>query len=494
MTNEAPLATSHSPQSTIQQPVIRGVRFFLAHTPGLVRYGSKPSRDIDRDPAVTDTIQSHLRGYPDAVAYSPNQAFLGAIQPDALSDLPTPWFRHNNGGERWAPHGEIMPEEEFYGWLKIADAFDLVSLEAGFVESVRPALAVHPLCTPADLEQLGAGVSQAELDARLAGDIPALPLFLRDGTRVGCFHAAHEMDATLAADVLLENLTCKVTAVLATRTLLAGSSIDPMDIPYVLNSGEEAVGDRYQRGGGNLAKAVAEMCGCQAATGVDIKGFCCGPLHALAVAGGLVAARVFPHVLVVGGCALSKLGMKYRGHVQHDQPILEDVLAAVAILVSDDDGVSPKLRLDSLGRHTVAAGPSQKAIFEQLVSQPLQRLGLGFGDVDKYATELHNPEVTEPAGSGNVPLLNYRVIAGLAAMGKQITPAQVPDFVAAHGMPGFSPTQGHIASAVPFLGHAVDGLRGGDLQRVLLLAKGSLFLGRMTQMADGVSLLLERNG
>ena len=85
--------------------------------------------------------------------------------------------------------------------------------------------------------------------------------------------------------------------------------------------------------------------------------------------------------------------------------------------------------------------------------------------------------MTEPAGSGNVPLLNYRVIAGLAAMGKQITPAQVPDFVAAHGMPGFSPTQGHIASAVPFLGHAVDGLRSGDLQRVLLLAKGSLFPG-----------------
>ena len=355
-------------------------------------------------------------------------------------------------------------------------------------------LAAHPLCTPADLEHLGTGVSQAELGARLAGDMPALPLFLRDGSRIGCFHAAHEVDTSLAADVLLENLACKTTAVLAMRTLLAQLPIDPMDIPYVLNSGEEAVGDRYQRGGGNLAKAVAEMSGCQAATGVDIKGFCCGPLHALAIAGGLVSARVFPHVVVVGGCALSKLGMKYRGHVQHDQPILEDVLAAVAILVSGDDGASPKLRLDSLGRHTVAAGSSQKAIFEQLVSEPLQRLGLSFGDIDKYATELHNPEVTEPAGSGNVPLLNYRVIAGLAAMGKQITPAQVPDFVAAHGMPGFSPTQGHIASAVPFLGHAVDGLRGGDLQRVLLLAKGSLFLGRMTQMADGVSLLLERNG
>ena len=481
-------------QQTTAQPVIRGVRFFLAHTPGLVRYGSKPSRDIDVDPTVADVLQARLRGYADAVAYPPNQTFLGAMHPDALGDLPAPWYGHTGCGERWGPHGEIMPEEEFYGWLKIADAFDLVSLETGLVESVRPALAAHPLCTAADLEQLGAGLSRAEVDARLAGNVPALPLFLRDGTRIGCFRAAHEVDGSLAADVLLENLVCKVTAVMAARTLLAQEQVDPMDIPYVLNSGEEAVGDRYQRGGGNLAKAVAEMCRCQAATGVDIKGFCCGPLHALAVAGSLVSARVFPHVLVVGGCALSKLGMKYRGHVLHDQPILEDVLAAVAILVSADDGVSPRLRLDSLGLHTVAAGPSQRAIFQQLVGEPLQRLRLRFGDVDKYATELHNPEVTEPSGSGNVPLLNYRVIAGLAALGKEITPAQVPDFVAAHGMPGFSPTQGHIASAVPFLGHAVDGLRGGDLQRVLLLAKGSLFLGRMTQMADGVSMLLERNG
>jgi betaine reductase len=69
----------------------------------------------------------------------------------------------------------------------------------------------------------------------------------------------------------------------------------------------------------------------------------------------------------------------------------------------------------------------------------------------------------------------------------------VDGFVRRHGLPGFSPTQGHIASAIPFLGHALDGLREGPLRRVLLLAKGSLFLGRMTQMADGLSVLLERN-
>jgi betaine reductase len=235
------------------------------------------------------------------------------------------------------------------------------------------------------------------------------------------------------------------------------------------------------------------MSQCQLATGVDIKGFCCGPVHALALAGSLVSARVFSRVAVVGGCSLAKLGMKYRGHLQHDQPILEDVLAGVAMLVSANDGSSPLLRLDSLGRHTVAAGSSQKAIFEHLVSQPLERLGLRYGDIDKYATELHNPEVTEPAGSGNVPQLNYRVIAGLAAMHKDIIPAQVPDFVARHGMPGYAPTQGHIASAIPFLGHALDGLRADTMQRAMFLAKGSLFLGRMTQMADGVSFILERN-
>lgn len=478
---------------TLEQPVIRGVRYFLAHTPGLVRYGSKPSRDIVRDPSVLETITAHLRPYEAAAAYAPNRTFLGGLTPEALAALPQPWFTNTAPAVRWGAHGEIMPEEEFYGLLKICDTFELIRLEAGFVEEVRTALAAHPLLTPADLQRLGPGISAADLAAQLGSTPPTLPLYLRQGRLIGCIQAAHEDDTALAADILLENLTCKASAVMALRTLLAQENLDPATIPYVLNSGEEAVGDRYQRGGGNLAKAVAEMSHCQAATGVDLKGFCCGPVHALVVAGSLVSARVFSHVVVVGGCALSKLGMKYRGHVQHAQPILEDVLAAVAIVVGPDDGRSPRLLLDALGRHTVAAGSSQKAIFEHLVSHPLQQLGLRFTDVDKYATELHNPEVTEPSGSGNVPQLNYRVIAGMAALRKDITPAQVPHFVHQHGMIGFSPTQGHIASAIPFLGHAVDGLRTGQLQRVMLLAKGSLFLGRMTQMADGMSLILERN-
>src|SRR2546425_3757606 len=232
----------------------------------------------------------------------------------------------------------------------MCDVFDLVWLDEHFNATVKDLLAAHPHITAADLSRMGDGRALAAIESELSTDRHILPLYLRDGRLVGCIHSAHDEDDSLAADVLLENLVCKATATMAFRTLLAQTGTDSQTIEYVLNSGEEAVGDRYQRGGGNLAKAIAEMCGCQAATGVDIKGFCCGPVHALTVAGSLVSARLFSQVAVVGGCALAKLGMKYRGHLQHDQPILEDVLAAVAILVRADDGYSPRLRLDSLGR------------------------------------------------------------------------------------------------------------------------------------------------
>jgi glycine/sarcosine/betaine reductase complex component C subunit beta len=476
---------------TLTPPVICGVRFFLAHTPGLVRYGSKPTRELAKDPGLIAAVAAHLRPYEAAAAYPPNQAFLGSIYPDDLRSYGQPWFKMSQGHRRWGPHGEIMPEEEFYGIAKICDAFDLVWLDEQFARTVKEMLAKHPHLTPADLSRLGEGVPAASIQAKLNADKQILPLYLRDGRIIGCIHAAHDEDSSLAADVLLENLVCKATATMALRTLLVQTGIAPHAIEYVLNSGEEAVGDRYQRGGGNLAKAVAEMCSCTRATGSDVKGFCCGPVHALALAGGLISARMFRQVAVIGGCSLAKLGMKFQGHLQHDQPILEDVLAGVAILVGEDDGRSPMIRLDAIGRHTVGAGSSQQAIFEHLVAKPLHQLGLRFQDIDKYATELHNPEVTEPAGSGNVPLLNYRVIASLAALRKEITPAEVAHFVTTHGMPGFSPTQGHIASAIPFLGHALDRMATGAMTRAMFLAKGSLFLGRMTQMADGLSFILE---
>ena len=114
-------------------------------------------------------------------------------------------------------------------------------------------------------------------------------------------------------------------------------------------------------------------------------------------------------------------------------------------------------------------------------------------DVDKYATEMHNPEVTLPAGSGNTPLTNYRIMGALAVLRKEIDRDQIEDFVRERGMPGFSPTQGHIPAAVPFLGHALEAMREGKMNTTLFVAKGSLFLGRMSQLSDGLSFLMERN-
>jgi betaine reductase len=173
--------------------------------------------------------------------------------------------------------------------------------------------------------------------------------------------------------------------------------------------------------------------------------------------------------------------------------VLEDVIAASAFLVTADDGVSPRIRLDAVGRHRVSSGGANAQILHDLALRPLETLGLAMTEVDDYATELHNPEITEPQGSGDVADRNYRTLAALAARRGAIEKAQIGEFVATHGMPGFAPTQGHIASALCYLPHAVERLRSGAAQRVLLMAKGSLFLGRMSQRSDGMSVMLEAN-
>jgi betaine reductase len=472
--------------------VVRGARMLLAHAPGLVRHGSKPARELARDPSLLARVSASLRPYAAAAAYPPHRVFLGALSPGDLAAMPRPWFAAAGPVERRGPHGFLVPEETLYGFLKADDEFDALWLDESFAAEARDRVGGHALAAPGDLDRIGAGKPASAIRARTESE-GALPLALPDGRVVGCVGRGHEEDASLARVVLLENLAAKTTAVLALRTLIADGLVDPQALPYVINSGEEAVGDRYQRGGGNLAKAVAERCACRAASGADLKAFCCGPAHAFVTAAALVEAHVFEEVAVVGGCSLAKLGMKFQGHLAKGQPIIEDVLAGFAAVVGRDDGRSPILRLDAVGRHTVGAGAAQQAILEALTVTPLARIGLRLTDVDRYATELHNPEATEPAGSGNVPLLNYRLLAALAIARGEIDRADLATFVARHGLPGFGPTQGHIASAVPYLAHAVDGLTAGPLRRVLFMAKGSLFLGRMTQMADGLSFILERN-
>ena len=114
-------------------------------------------------------------------------------------------------------------------------------------------------------------------------------------------------------------------------------------------------------------------------------------------------------------------------------------------------------------------------------------------DIDKYATELQNPEIMQFAGSGDVVQKNYRSIAALAVMSGLIDKPEMPEFIQQVGMPGFAPTQGHIPSAVPYLGHAAQSMRRGEIRRAMFVCKASLFLNRITELYDGVSFVLEKN-
>lgn len=473
-------------------PVVKGVSYFLAHVPSMIRHGSKPSREIQKDPSFLSQILDHLLTFDQAVAYPPNQVFIGNGDPDDLRHMPTPWYQNPiPNASRWGAFGEIMPEEEFYGMIKICDEFELVLLEQGFLQEIASRLKDHPLFNSEDIQRLGRGVSLEQIERKLSEGY-AMPIYIKGDWLVGCILRAHEEDPNLIPDILIENLSARASGALALRHLMAKMR-DTEEIDYLLGCGEEAVGDRYNRGGGNLSKAIGELCGCNRATGSDVKAFCCAPLHATVIGAGLVASRIYSNVVVVGGGSFAKLGMKFQGNLRHDMPILEDVLAAIAIWIGQDDGKSPVIRLDSIGKHEIQSGSSQQAILEKLVVEPLDRLGLKLTQVDKYATEMHNPEVTEAQGSGNVPRTNYRIIGSFAVLRNEIQRADLDRFVECHGMPGFSPTQGHIASAVPFLGHSINRMMAGKMENTMFLAKGSLFLGRMTQLADGISFLLERN-
>ncbi len=472
-------------------PAITAVANVLAHAPGMVRHGSKPLRDLAGDPGLAGAIAARLRSYDAAVAYAPNQAYIGNRDPETLRVLPRPWFAAADpGASPDGAFGDFVGEAELLALLKLCDRARLVQLDAGALGGASARLVRRGLVTPAEMAGLGPASQDAIVKPIQSGE--AIPLWL-DGRVAGSIARGHEQDEALTANVLLENLAAKSTGVLALRRLLrqVEHRLGADDIEFVIAGSEEAVGDRYQRGGGNLAKAIAEAAGTGRATGFDVKSFCASTLYGVFNAAALIQAGVFSRVVVVAGGSLAKLGMKYRAHVAREMPILEDVLAGVAVLVERGTDADPSIRLDTVGMHTVATGSSQQAVVEALVMGPLAKAGCRLRDVDRYATEMHNPEVTEPAGSGDVPAGNYRLIAALGALRGEIARDAIQEFITTHGIPGYAPTQGHIASAVCYLAHALRAMRAGKMKRALFMAKGSLFLGRMTEAADGVSFLVE---
>lgn len=475
--------------------VLKGASYTLAFTPDMVIHNGTTQtteRTVNPDSEYLKDLPKHLRSYEEALSYLPNQVYIGNKTPDDLAAAAFPWYDKKIEGLRQGKYGEIMPEDEFIGLMQICDVFDLVKLEQSFADKTRKKLEAHPLITAEQAAILDKNEETLEDIRRLVEEDHAEPLYC-EGQLVGAVKRAHDIDVNLSAHVMLENLVTKASCALSLLHLVQVTGIDASEIEYVIDCCEEACGDMNQRGGGNFAKAAAEAAGLVNATGSDVRGFCAGPAHALLDAASLVKAGTFRAVAVTAGGCSAKLGMNGKDHVKKGMPILEDAIAGFAVLITADDGISPRIRNDIVGRHTVGTGASPQAVISSLVTKPLAEAGLGILDVDKYAPEMQNPDITKPAGAGDVPASNYKMIAALGVKQGELARTEIAEFVKAHGMTGWAPTQGHIPSGVPYLGFAREELLSGKIRRAMIIGKGSLFLGRMTNLFDGVSFILEAN-
>ena len=475
--------------------VIKGASYVLAHTPQMVVYNGTTQtteRVVNPESEYLKELESHLRSYEECVNYWPNQVYIGNAHPDELAEVEFPYYdKVKEGAERFGKYGEIMPENEFLLLVQTCDMFEVVKLDKEFVAATKEAFVSNPIITDDIAAKIEEGVELSEIE-HLVNEEHAEGLYIA-GKLVGCVKRAHDIDVNLSAHVMHENLMSKATSVLALLYAVRNTGIEKSEIEYVIDCAEEACGDMNQRGGGNFAKAAAEVAGLVNATGSDSRGFCAGPSHALIEAAALVKSGAYKCVAVTAGGCTAKLGMNGKDHVKKGLPILEDCLAGFCVIISENDGESPEINLDILGRHTVGTGSAPQNVIGSLVADPLERVGLKITDIDKFSPEMQNPDITKPAGAGDVPLANYKMIAALAVKKGDLEKKEMPAFAAKHGLTGWAPTQGHIPSGVPYIGFAVEDIKAGKIKNAMIIGKGSLFLGRMTNLFDGVSFVIQAN-
>lgn len=475
-------------------PVIKGASYILVSAPDmLIHNGTTQTleKETNPDSEYLKKLPEHIRKYEDVVSYPVNQAYIGNMDPEELREMPKPWFEKKfENASRFGKYGEIMPQDEFYGLMRVSDAFGVVLLENEFLNDVKAKFEAHPLLKELT-SKLGEGSEAAEVE-KIVDTQHAEALYMNNKL-VGCVKRAHDFDKNLTAHIMCENLVVKASGILAGLNLVDKLGINREDVDYIIECSEEACGDMNQRGGGNFAKSIGELVGFKNATGSDIRGFCAAPTHSLIHAASLVQSGVCKNVVVIAGGASAKLGMNGKDHVKKNMPVVEDVIGGFAVLVSENDGINPIIRTDAIGMHTISAGASPQAVMEAIVAAPLDKAGLKFTDIDSYGPEMQNSEATEPAGAGDVPTANYKMIGALAVKKGQLERTELLNFVKKAGFPGYAPTQGHIPSGVPLIGVGREKMLSGDFNRIMVIGKGSLFLGRMTNLFDGVSFIVEKN-
>ena len=71
-----------------------------------------------------------MRSFESAVAYAPNQVFIGNLTPDELAGIERPWYcRPLPTASAGGPFGRIYDQSAFYQLLSDADDFGLMHAE-----------------------------------------------------------------------------------------------------------------------------------------------------------------------------------------------------------------------------------------------------------------------------------------------------------------------------------------------------------------------------
>lgn len=92
--------------------VIRGAGYVLAHTPDMVLHNGTTQtteRIVNPDSEYLKELPSHIRSFEQAVAYWPNQVYIGNKTPDELAAVAQPWCdKECDCHERY---GKVRPDD-----------------------------------------------------------------------------------------------------------------------------------------------------------------------------------------------------------------------------------------------------------------------------------------------------------------------------------------------------------------------------------------------
>lgn len=121
-------------------PVIKAAGYILVHAPNIMmEHGTTITMERKNNPD-SDYLQKTLkfiRTFEEAVNYAPNQVYIGNLTPEELQTVPQPWYQNLVAKGPDGKYGDIIPENEFYAVMKIADSFQLVELEQEFAARIK---------------------------------------------------------------------------------------------------------------------------------------------------------------------------------------------------------------------------------------------------------------------------------------------------------------------------------------------------------------------